>query len=78
VFQSILPLHECADPTAAESAAIEFTAEPLHSVADSFAAEHLQFVAGCVAGESAVEPLKFVADSVANSAVVGATPTETS
>jgi hypothetical protein len=57
VFQSILPLHECADPTVAESAAIEFTAEPLHSVADSFATEHLQFVVGSVAGESAVEPL---------------------
>jgi hypothetical protein len=41
VIEPVLPLHECADPTAAES-----TAGPLHSVA--------------------------------NSAVVGATPIETS
>jgi hypothetical protein len=33
----VLPLHECADPTAAESAAAESATEPLHSVADSVA-----------------------------------------
>jgi hypothetical protein len=42
MIQSVLPLHECADPTAAdESATVESTAEPLHSVADS-TAEPLQ------------------------------------
>jgi hypothetical protein len=48
VFQSILPVHECADPTAAES-----IAEPHQSVADSTAtesaAEPLQTVADSVA-----------------------------
>jgi hypothetical protein len=34
VFQPVLPLHECADPTTDES-----TAEPLHFVVDSIAAE---------------------------------------
>jgi hypothetical protein len=34
VIESVLPLHECADPAAAESAI-----EPLHSVADSAATE---------------------------------------
>jgi hypothetical protein len=43
VFQPVLPLHECADPTAAES---------LHSVADS-AAEPLQFVTDSVAADAA-------------------------
>jgi hypothetical protein len=51
MFQLVLPLHECADPAAAESAAIKFAAT-------EFAAEPLQ--------------------SVADSAAVGATPTETS
>jgi hypothetical protein len=44
VFQPVLPLHECADPTADES-----TAEPLHSVADSAATEPLQSIADSVA-----------------------------
>jgi hypothetical protein len=39
VFQLVLPLHECADPTAAES---------LHSIADS-AIEPLQPIANSVA-----------------------------
>jgi hypothetical protein len=39
VFQTVLPLHECVDPTAAE---------PLHSVFDS-AAETLQYVADSAA-----------------------------
>jgi hypothetical protein len=34
VFQPVLPLHECADPAAAESIAAQSVAEPLHSVAD--------------------------------------------
>jgi hypothetical protein len=40
VFQPVLPLHECADPAAAESGA-----EPLHSVANSATAEPLQSIA---------------------------------
>jgi hypothetical protein len=39
VFQMVLPLHECVDPTAAE---------PLHSVFDS-TAETLQYVADSTA-----------------------------
>jgi hypothetical protein len=63
VFQPVLPLHEYADPAAAEYAAVEsaaakFTAEPLHSVADSAAtkstAEPLQSVAGSTAAGAAV------------------------
>jgi hypothetical protein len=34
MIQPVLPLHECADPTPAESAApAESTTEPLHSAA---------------------------------------------
>jgi hypothetical protein len=48
VIESVLPLHECADPAAAESAI-----EPLHSVADSAAtesvAEPLQSIADSTA-----------------------------
>jgi hypothetical protein len=55
MFQLVLPLHECADPAAAESTAIKFAAK---FAATEFAAEPLQ--------------------SVADSAAVGATPTETS
>jgi hypothetical protein len=47
VFQPVLPLHECLDPTAIESAP-----EPLHSVADS-ATEPLQFVADSTAAGAA-------------------------
>jgi hypothetical protein len=43
VFQLVLPLHECADPVAAE---------PLHSVADS-AAEPLQSIVDSVADSAA-------------------------
>jgi hypothetical protein len=35
VFQPVLPLYKCANPTAAESATAESPTEPLHSVADS-------------------------------------------
>jgi hypothetical protein len=59
----VLSLHECVEPAAAE-----FATEPLHSVANSAAAE---FTADSVAAESVAEPLR----SVANSA---AAPTETS
>jgi hypothetical protein len=47
VFQPILPLPECADPTVAES-----VVEPLYSVADS-AAEPLQSVADSAGGGAA-------------------------
>jgi hypothetical protein len=50
VIQVVLPLHECADPTPAESAT-----EPLHSIADSAAAE-------TAADPAAVEPLHSVDD----------------
>jgi hypothetical protein len=44
MIQPFLPLHECADPAATESAT-----EPLHSIAEStpgeFAAEPLQSIA---------------------------------
>jgi hypothetical protein len=33
VIQPVLPLHECANPAVAESAAAESTAEPLYSIA---------------------------------------------
>jgi hypothetical protein len=49
VIHPMLPLHECADPTPAESAA-----ESLHSVGDSATAE-----------ESAIEPLHSAADPTA-------------
>jgi hypothetical protein len=39
VFQLVLPLHECANPTATE---------PLHSVANDSTAEPLQYVADSV------------------------------
>jgi hypothetical protein len=35
VIQPVLPLHECANPAAAESATAESVAEPLNSVTDS-------------------------------------------
>jgi hypothetical protein len=35
VIQPVLPLYECADPAAAESATAESVAEPLHSITDS-------------------------------------------
>jgi hypothetical protein len=70
VIQPMLHLHECDDPTPAESAT-----EPLHSVGDSTAVE-----------ESAVEPLHSVADpavaeplqSVADSDAAADALTETS
>jgi hypothetical protein len=62
----ILSLHECVDPAAAESGM-----EPLHSIANSAAAE---FTAGSVAAEFVAEPLQSIADSAA----AGAAPTETS
>jgi hypothetical protein len=39
VFQSVLPLHECADPVAAEPlhSVANSTVEPLQSIADSAA-----------------------------------------
>jgi hypothetical protein len=37
VIQSVLSLHECADPAVAESAAAKSVAELLHSVAESVA-----------------------------------------
>jgi hypothetical protein len=37
MFQLILSLHECADPAAAQSATVEFAAEPLQSIVDSAA-----------------------------------------
>jgi hypothetical protein len=70
----MLPLHECADPAPAESAA-----ERLHSVGDSAAVEEsivepLYSVVDPAAAESAAEPLQFVTDS---DAAIDA-PTETS
>ena len=47
MIQPMHPLHECDDPSPAESAA-----EPLHSVGDSTSVE-----------ESAVEPLQSAADA---------------
>jgi hypothetical protein len=52
VFQLVLPLHECADPT---------VVEPLHSVA-----EPLHYVAKPL--HSIAEPLYSIADSAAASA----------
>jgi hypothetical protein len=49
VFQSVLPLHECADPTTAESAV-----EPIHSIADSVAVEPLQSVADSATASATV------------------------
>jgi hypothetical protein len=74
MIQPMLPLHECADPTRAESAA-----EPLHFVGDStaveeFTVESLHFAADPSAAESTAKPLQ----SVANSDVVADAPTETS
>jgi hypothetical protein len=45
MFQLVLSLHECADPTAVEP--LHSIAEPLHSIADS-AAEPLQSVVDSV------------------------------
>jgi hypothetical protein len=53
VFQPVLPLQQCANPAAAESAVPESPTEPLHSVADY------------VAAESIAEPHQSVADSAA-------------
>jgi hypothetical protein len=74
VIQPMLPLHECADPTHAKSAA-----EPLHFVGDfaaveEFTVESLHFAADPGAAESTAKPLQ----SVANSDVVADAPTETS
>jgi hypothetical protein len=38
VTQLVLPLHECAAESVVDPTAIEFAAEPLHSVADPAAA----------------------------------------
>jgi hypothetical protein len=43
VFQPVLSLHECSDPTTAKSAA-----EPLHSVTESTVVEPLQPIADSV------------------------------
>jgi hypothetical protein len=64
VFQPVLPLHECANPTAAESTIVESAAKPLHSVTDSAAAK------------STAEPLQSVTDSVADSTAASAALTE--
>jgi hypothetical protein len=58
MFQSVLPLHECAHPAVAESATTKSTTEPLHSVVDSATAE------------SAAELLQSVGDFVAASAAL--------
>jgi hypothetical protein len=60
--QPVLPLHECANPAAAES-----TTEHLHSIDESAAA-----------AKSAAEALQSVADSVADCAAVGVALTKTS
>jgi hypothetical protein len=70
----MLHLHECDEPTPAESAA-----EPLHSVGDSAgieesAIEPLHSVDDPATAESAAEPLQSVADSDA----AADAPTETS
>jgi hypothetical protein len=75
MIQSMLHLHECADPAPAESAA-----KSLHSVGDFVAVEEsaiepLHSTADPVAAESAAEPLQSVANS--NAAAADA-PTETS
>jgi hypothetical protein len=62
VIQPVLPLHECADPTPAESAV-----EPFHSVADSTAANPATI-------ESTIEPLHSAVDPTGS----GAALTETS
>jgi hypothetical protein len=67
MIQLVLPLHECADPTAIESAvaksvATKSTAKLLHSIVDSATAE------------STAEPLQSGADS----APTGAALTKTS
>jgi hypothetical protein len=54
MFQSVLPLHECAHPTVAESATTKSTTEPLHSVVDSAAAELLQSVGDFAAASAAL------------------------
>jgi hypothetical protein len=74
VIQSMLHLHECANPAPAESAT-----EPLHSVGDSTAVEEsaiepLHSATDPAAAESAIEPLQSVADSDATADA----PTETS
>jgi hypothetical protein len=59
MIQLMLPLHECADPTLAESAT-----EPVHSVGDFAAVE--EFVVEplhSAAAESTAEPLQSIADS---------------
>jgi hypothetical protein len=63
VIQSMLPLHECADPAPAKS-----TIEPLHSVGDSAAVEEsivepLHSTIDPAATKSPVEPLQSIADS---------------
>jgi hypothetical protein len=54
VIQPMLPLHDCADPAPAESAA-----EPLHSVGDSTIVEPLH----SAIDPAAAEPLQSIADS---------------
>jgi hypothetical protein len=49
LFQSVLPLHECAEPTTAKSTTVESAAEPLHSVAESATTEPLQSIADSAA-----------------------------
>jgi hypothetical protein len=63
VIQSVLPLHECADP-----APTEFAAEPLHSVADSNAAEEATTDPATI--ESIVEPLHFATDLAGSTAAL--------
>jgi hypothetical protein len=64
VLQLVLPLHECAEPlhSVADSTAAESVAKPLHSIADFAAAE------------SVAEPLQYVADFAGG----GGAPTKTS
>jgi hypothetical protein len=54
----MLPLFECADPAPTKSAA-----EPLHSVGDSTAVEHLHSTTDPATAEFVVEPLQSVTDS---------------
>jgi hypothetical protein len=74
VIQPMLPLHECADPTLAESAA-----ETLHSIGNSTVVEEsaikpLYSAADPVAAKSAAESIQ----SVTNSDVAADALTETS
>jgi hypothetical protein len=63
MIQPVLPLHECTD-----HAPTEFAVEPLHSVADSDAAE--EAAADPTTVEFAVEPLHSTADLAGSGAAL--------